>query len=497
MTNPSNNSGPQANTEHAQYFDNDLGKVIYLLFARLAKTEEFRNAFFSVALEMLQLWAGESGFKKRIANGIKKSLKKGLLATSAESATNQVAALLGEPGFVKLFGKFLPRFIDNITNTAAALASGVEKLPIKDKEQLFSRPIAETDMGRSGQLVTRVFRIINEIHQEHPVFYADKVHVAFRAFIQNVDFGEVKEAVDNSRDDIAATIRACNNEIWNFPAKIVSILAVIPSLLRIQVIAAEDTIKRLNDIAPDLLTDIVLSLLRQVDAKAIGVLINEITEITRKLHTGSALLGEAGEPRFASDFREMLEMLFSSLDAKLLLDTQTRLADGKQTVNKAILDILRDRPELIKDILTNKAKATTHRAGFTFSKLSLLDELSDDEFADTMVDGLSELELQEIAEIVNLTSTLVNRLANLKPELLGSVATQLAGSIDPYEIQKSTKIITAGVSESFKPIARAVLPSIIKGVCECLRPDDDEFEDEAEQTRAALRELLLGSEVAA
>lgn len=482
-------------TTNDEYFDDDLSKVIYLLFNRLSKTNEFRNAFFTVALEILHLWAGESSIKKRIAQSIKKSLRKGFLRSQPEREEPYLALLFNDPNFIKLFGKFVPRLIDNLINTAASIAGGIETLPIKDKEQLFSRPISETDMGRSGQFVTSVFRIVNEIHKENTVFYADKFHLAFRAFIQNVDLGEIKEAVDRSSDDIAEAIRSCNNEIWNYPAKVVSIFALIPSLLKIAAMTAEDTVKRFNNIAPDLLTDIVLSLMRELDIKTIGALGNQLAELMRKLHTGSALLGEAGEPRFSTDLRTMAQELLSTLDADLLLGAQNYFRDGKQTVSNTFLALLQSRPELVKQRIENRAESANRRVALGHAELSLLEELDDETFGHTATQGTSQMDIQAVAEIVNLTSTLVNRVSDLKPELLPSLATQLADSLDLYEVQESTRNLANGLGDSLKPLGRAVLPSVIKGVCEALAPDDDEYEDEVEQARFALRDLLLGKEV--
>ena len=45
---------------------------------------------------------------------------------------------------------------------------------------------------------------------------------------------------------------------------------------------------------PDLLADIVISFLKELDGAAVAELGNELTEIVRKIHTGSALLGEPG-----------------------------------------------------------------------------------------------------------------------------------------------------------------------------------------------------------
>ena len=66
--------------------------------------------------------------------------------------------------------------------------------------------------------------------------------------------------------------------------------------------------------APDLLTDVVLSLANEIDAKQTAELTNELLEAVRKLHTGSALLGETSRTKFEQVFDRLFGEFTEALE---------------------------------------------------------------------------------------------------------------------------------------------------------------------------------------
>ena len=111
-----------------------------------------------------------------------------------------------------------------------------------------------------------------------------------------IDFGEIKETVDGSAENITALAGMINEEMWQYPAKMVCLLSLLPALGNIVSAPSVKTIGPINNLAPDLLTDVILSLVRDIDGKSIGMLVNELCELVRKIHTGSALIGDTGKP---------------------------------------------------------------------------------------------------------------------------------------------------------------------------------------------------------
>ncbi|MCK7466708.1 MAG: hypothetical protein MZU91_00220 [Desulfosudis oleivorans] len=119
--------------------------------------------------------------------------------------------------------------------------------------------------------------------------------------IASTDFGEVKEMVDGSRaeEPIVELVRRLMGFVWDtYPAKLGTVISLIHPLGNIIVRSFKEIVKPLNGVSPDLFTDLIFSIIRSIDGRHIGELVNAVLEMVRQLHTGSLLQGEAGVPRF-------------------------------------------------------------------------------------------------------------------------------------------------------------------------------------------------------
>jgi hypothetical protein len=105
------------------------------------------------------------------------------------------------------------------------------------------------------------------------------------------------------------------------------------------------------------------------------------------------------------------------------------------------------------------------------------------------------LDFAEIAEIVNLTSLLINRIRKNNRKLLPSMVSQVVDSIDLYEVEDAVTGIIGDIGQSLKPLGRIVLPHLITLACDWLSPDENNEEPAIENAREAIQALLQPKEV--
>jgi len=179
--------------------------------------------------------------------------------------------------------------------------------------------------------------------------YAEILRPGFRKIIENIDFGELKETLDCSQDDIAAVVKMANEEMWQYPAKVVCLLSMLPSVANMTVSAVKETLTPINNLAPDLLGDVVLSLADEIDGKNIGLVINELCELVRKVHTGSVLLGEPGKPQSANTLSHLMQDTMSTININLLLKARASLSEIKEMSLQNLIDLLEQSPELSRE----------------------------------------------------------------------------------------------------------------------------------------------------
>ena len=457
----------------------------------MLQTQEARQVLGFLIPEALQTWAGNNWLKRMIARPVGAVISNGF----CPEQDGHYPSLAEDPHLVQQMGKAVPALFAVCFQAIHSMGDTVDILTVEEKKKLLGDVISGISGGRSGKAVTVLTRILNEIHEKDSEFLTRAVEPGFRKWIEDTDFGELRDFMDHSADGLSTLAEMVNDVMWQYPAKLVLTLSFLPDIFNVLLITANETIGRFNQSAPDMVADIILSLLRQINGRAIGQCVNEITELTRKIHTGSALIGEPGSPQFPQDVSRLIEEAAECVHGDILAKARVALAEYKGEIAKAVTDAKKTNPELWMEQI--KRYAGVKNPGFRSNsyRLSALEELPREDLADAVSEGMSDLEIQEVGEIVNLTSMLFNRIRGLRPDLVKSLMTQFADSLDPFEFQEAVQGMFADMTDTMWPVGRVVLPEMVKAVCGIMEPEDDEYEDNMAEARSMLRSLLIGEEV--
>ena len=325
--------------------------------------------------------------------------------------------------------------------------------------------------------------------------YAESLRPIVRELIEHIDFGEVKTAVDGSREDITAVMRMANEEMWRYPAKVICLLALLPVDVNITVSATKETLTPMNRLAPDLLGDVVFSLIDDIDGKKIGMLINELSELVRKIHTGSTLLGEPGKPQLPNSLSRLTRETMSTVDINLLLKARTLLAEIKEVSLKSFIDQLEQSPELSSEYfhdhflsLVAIIRNWSHKAD-AFERL-----FSEEDIAREFAKGMGEIDAQEVANTISRLCGIVNRVRAVTPGVIRNTLSQAINSVDADEVGETARWLTEDIVESLKPVASEVLPPLIRGIADLLKPDPSGGSREIDEALAYLKSAINSKE---
>ena len=461
----------------------------------ILKTREIRQLLKAILPEALNLWAGSSVWKKWVSRVTGRNISKRLSRPIDVPAQNEIAMLLEDERFVRNLGELLPGAIDGLLGALCAAGCAVERLPTEDTKGLIGDLITAAGKGRMGTLLSAGARILNDIHQTDPEFFARTLEPGFQHWVEKTDFGELKEAVENSASDLRATVEMANTVIWQYPAKVVLLLSLIPSALNMTTDALGISAEKLNTVPPDMLTDILLAFLREIDSRSVAKLVNELTEIARKFQTGSALLGEPGSPLFPKQLTEKLEEVIDRIDAVTFWKGHLAAAEIKSRCRLAMAEAANKKPDLFKLGLIKGPEISNIRFRSANQKLAHWEDMTDDEQANLLARHLDAYDIQEAVDVFNTMIRLTNRLWEQRPEVCIRLVGQVVSAIDHDELADATTHLFENARDELKPVARTVVPGLIQGICDALRPEDDEHEDEAAAAREALRSLLLTQEV--
>jgi hypothetical protein len=458
-------------------------------------TDEFRDIMEAALPEAAALWAGKSRIKKAIAVPVVRGFEKGLSREKDTGNACGFSALLKDPSFVPTVSRYVPSLVNGIMRCIGDVMAEINARPIEEKSDILRGLLSGIDFEKAGELCTGLGRIIHAVHGSDPVFFAEALRGRVQGLVAGIDFGEMKELVDGSQEDIAAFVGMINEELWKFPAKVLCLFSLIPAAVNILVSSAAAALAPVNKLAPDILADVMLSLAGEVSGEKIGKLINEISELVRKLHTGSALIGDQGRPKLPETVSSLAGNVLGSVDTELLLKAWNCIDDISEQLGGSAAVLLEKNPGFAREMVRRRFR----QAGAVLRKWNrkidtLETTFSDDEIAGEMERAIAEIDPQQCADSVNRICAVLNRVHDAKPGLLKNAMTQAVQSLDEYETGETLRRITGDIVESLKPVAPEVMPAVVRGFADLLRAGDN-GSGEMREALEYLRDTLNGKEV--
>ena len=458
-------------------------------------TREARQLLITVVSELLNVWAERSWWKQKVVQATGFVVNKQLPASESAGANDEIGRLFEDETFVKNIIDQLPAFLHLLSGVLETGSRTLDRLSTKEKKDLLTNLLASTAQGRTGTLVTSLARMLNAIHNADSEFLARILEPGFRNWIESMDFGELKEALENSTRDAQALATMANDVIWQYPAKVVLLLSLLPTIVNMTAGVMGISAHKLNAAPPDLLTDILLAFLNEIDFNAVAPVVNELTELVRKIHTGSALLGEPGAPQLPRVLADTFDQIIAATDPNKFWKARIALAELKSDIEQQWFQSVKNHPEHSRLGPVYASALFNIRLRSKNQQLSHWDLMDDEELCACLLQHLSGCDAQEAAEVINNMMRIANRLCEDHPEACAEFLGQFVNAVDDDELAGIVRLIFTNLRDELRPAARAVVPGLVEWVCDTLQTRDDEFEDEAARAREALCSLLKQEEV--
>jgi len=326
--------------------------------------------------------------------------------------------------------------------------------------------------GIIGRLLTLVCAKVNAAHASGVPAEDPHRGEGVGAFLANLDFGEIMEMVEGSDPYVLKAIETFNQELWKYPAKVGTLVATLIPLINIVIKSVREIMAPIEkDIGPDLLADIILSLVRGVDGAETAKLLNTCQELLRRVHTGSLRLGKGGKPLMQLYLTDVLKACLPAMNPELLTKARVVLSEDKLSIAQALADALHDNPAIAAASLSAMGAVKSADFKARTSRLGVYEDIDQDSLKEALTRSLSELDTYEIAAFINTGCRILNRAHRLKPGFLMGLAGGVVDSLDPEEIKETAQWLAGDLVQALKPLAPTLMPVFIKALSELLSPD--------------------------
>lgn len=465
-----------------------LGRVI----EAAVRSKEGSELIGMLVPALLNAWAGNSGIKTFMAARARRSIEKSLVSGD-EDGRRRLSEIAAEPGFAKDALGLAPDTLNLITGLIAGIARGLAELPADEKRTAVENIFARTDMSMPAGALAACAEMVHEINTADGDFFPERLRPLFRAWIESMDFGALRDAVESSVGTTAACARVFWEELWRYPAKVICLLSMLPALSRAAIETVRETLRPLNRLAPDLLADVVFSLLRDLDGARPARLANELCELLRKINTGSVLLGEEGRPAGPAELSRLAAEFTGAFDWALYRKAMAMTAESLETAEAMAMQNLEGRTDLIEELVLERFRKAV-RSGRKADRMGALLEGGFDDvgLARLFGRGFEEAGPEEWAAALSRMCTLLNRAHRASPGFAGAVFEQCVSSLDEDELRETLDWLIDDVVRVLKPSASVILPPVIRGLAELVA--DDGPGGEMREAVSLLRNALMNGE---
>ncbi len=315
----------------------------------------------------------------------------------------------------------------------------------------------------------------------------------FKAFMDIFDFGEVREMIESATKKKPVqkdTDGEDQIDMQDYLGKMIPLAASLPAIISKVVNTIRDRIEKQTELAPDALIEVIAGLVKMIDGREIGELINDQYLVSRMWYIGSLMMGDGNTPGFQSIAREKLLEILPAIEPEVYGKMKIAKAENKAALKNALSDAMIEFPELTKKAIAMYPSLKNTEIRRIKKKLRILENLPEDELSDTIEEGINEFDTSELSELISSFLEVLNSVHSNKPDLISTVLSSIALSIDIDELETFSQEIVPEVVKAIKPAASVVMPSLINGLCDLLTPSPGEDSEELEKAVARLGNIL-------
>jgi hypothetical protein len=298
-----------------------------------------------------------------------------------------------------------------------------------------------------GQQVNEVLRAIRE--QGLTAESHEAVRDLAARFAREIDLGVLRDTVERRAEDLEPLARDIARLIASDPVAMANLLAIAPTLANLALRLTGQTMAALS-MPAEMKASAVFALLSELDTKAAGQLINELSSLVVELHEGNLVLGGT-EPRLREVFTRLTEGVLDHVKPDQAALLVVALAEDLEVMAASLGDVAWRNPELLKHIVAAMMSSVHAVMRGVTDAASRLQQLPDEALDELTATIDEHLEAQTVGRLINSFVGLTERLLERHPQLPQKVADQLGEALDvPRLLGVSRKLLGPSLARAWQ-----------------------------------------------
>jgi len=366
----------------------------------------------------------------------------------------------------------VPELLNVVPRAINAIGQSFVKETASQHTAALSDLFQRMDFDKWAETIQTWIVLSHSVETENNQFLSQNIRPAITAFLNKIDFSDLKDMLTQTSSDINALSETLNTMLWKYPAKMVLLCSVIPVVGNTACMVARNTLKHFNEVPPDVLADILISIIKEFDTKFLAQMLDELTELARKLHTGSALIGEPGADALSQQIRSMFEKLTAHVNANNVFKAKQAIGQIKNSIWNIWFDSISENEDRLSQSIHLWFDQKNQIIRQTSQITAAIDDIPDDQLPEAIGNQIHDLEMTEVAEIINQMVQLVLRLEQLTPDALHSLLFQWMESLDDDAIETMNEQLAQPLMTALAPIIQKVAPHLIHSFCNTIDTDE-------------------------
>jgi hypothetical protein len=278
--------------------------------------------------------------------------------------------------------------------------------------------------------------------------------------------------------------------LWTYPTKFTSVVAMLGPLYRTGVKFLNEFLAPILDkVGPDLLSDIIMNILKDSDSASLAKLTDGLNELVRRIHTGSLLLGKGDKSQLDVYLDDLMQVYHGAKNPYLQKMMPVYWGEIRESIANASERSLRDNEEIFLARIASIGSTKSSDIKVKNTRLHLYESVDQEKLGEAMSENLKEFDTYEAAGLINGFCGFLNRIHDVQPRILSSLVTGVVDSVSTDEVGRMAEWLIPDLVEAVKPLASAFMPELLKALSNLIRDDgyaDDKYQEAVKDLREAL-----------